>query len=163
MGILKIETTRFGVLEVDEDKIIHFPEGLVGFDERKKFVIINHQDDSPFKWLQCVEVTNLAFLVSDPFWFCPDYEFELSDEDEKKLELTSPEQVAVLVTITIPKDDPKAFTANLLGPLIVNSERRFAKQLVLTSEKYTTQYPVLKEFAAHARPVAEAQAEHSYR
>lgn len=163
MAVLKVETTRFGAVEVDEGKLIEFKEGLVGFEEYKKFIILNHKDDSPLKWLQCVDAPHLAFLVSDPFWFCPDFEFELSDEDEKELEITSPEQVAVLVTVTIPKDDPKALTSNLLGPLVFNSEKRCAKQLVLTSEKYTTQYPVLKEYIAHARPVPEAQAELSHR
>lgn len=163
MGVLKIATTRFGEIEVEDAKVITFPEGLVGFSDNKKFVLINHKDDSPFKWLQSVDEAPLAFLVSDPFWFCPDYEFELTDEDEKMLEIASPEQVAVLVTITIPKDNPQALTANMLGPLVFNSERQYAKQLVLTSDKYTVQYPVIKEYAAHARPVPEAQAELSHR
>lgn len=163
MSVLKVETTRFGVVEIEENKVITFSDGLVGFGDSKKFVLINHKDDSPLKWLQSVETAHLAFLVSDPFWFCKDYEFELSDDDEKELEITAQEQLAVLVTITIPKDSPQTLTANLLGPLVFNSERQCAKQLVLTSDKYTAQYPVLKEYIAHARTVPEAQAELSHR
>ena len=70
---MKIETTRFGTLDVQEDQVFQFPMGLLGFADRKEFLVIDHSDESPFKWLQSVEEPGLAFIITDPLFFRSDY------------------------------------------------------------------------------------------
>ena len=74
---MRIETTRFGPMEIDEQKIIHFPSGLLGFSETKDFIIFDHDQDVPFKWLQAICEPDLAFLIMEPFTVLPDYHVEI--------------------------------------------------------------------------------------
>ena len=83
--MMVIKTTRFGEIEIDESRIIHFAEGLVGFPEDKKYVVMEHKPGSPFMWLQSLSSPNLAFVIMNPFLFYPDYLKDISPEEEKVL------------------------------------------------------------------------------
>jgi len=147
-----IKTTRFGEIEIEGNKVINFPYGIIGFRERKKYVLLNYKEGSPFQWLQSVEDEDLAFLAVSPFYFFP-YEFEIPDWEQVELELEKSEDVAVLVLVTVPSD-PKKISCNLLAPIIVNTKTNQAKQIVLETDKYTTKHFILEEMEKMGKAVS---------
>lgn len=143
----KLQTLRFGEIEYDEDKVLHFPVGLIGFENFKKFILLPHKGDSPFQWLQSQEDENLAFLVVDPFAFCPEYDFEIPDEDEKDLNLQEVKNMLVLTTAAVPPQTPKDITTNLLAPIVINTKENRGKQIILDTSRYdySARHYLLKE------------------
>ena len=134
---MKYETARFGSVEIQDKDILLFPSALYGFDQEKEFVILplDPKIESPMEWLQSLRSRELAFIVTDPFLFVPEYKMVLSDSEMDQLKLESMESVAVRVIVTIPKVHSE-MTANLVAPLVINQKNRLAKQVVLTSAEY---------------------------
>jgi flagellar assembly factor FliW len=130
-------------MQIDERTIIHFPNGLLGFPDIKHYVIFEHDQDVPFKWLQATDEPALAFVIMDPFLFLPDYQVEIHEQDLQELRVSDTSQVSIFVILTIPAGQPAGMTANLQGPVLVNGENRWAKQLVLTNSQYHTRHPLL--------------------
>ncbi|KJS85391.1 MAG: flagellar assembly protein FliW [Peptococcaceae bacterium BICA1-8] len=141
-----INTRDFGEIEVQEEKIIHFPYGIIAFEEMKRFFIIESgQEDLPFCWLQSVDEGDLAFVLLNPFLFKKDYELEIPDGVVKELEIEKEEEVAVFSVIVVPEDINK-ITANLLAPIIINTKSFKGKQIILNNnKKYTTKHYILEE------------------
>ncbi|HHY05986.1 MAG TPA: flagellar assembly protein FliW [Clostridia bacterium] len=140
-----IETKHFGTLEVAEDKVITFPQGLFAFEDKKRYILLeNEEPESPLWWLQSLDDPNLAFVLLNPFLFKPDYELELSAEDVEELGLEKPQEAAVFCLAVIPQD-VKKMTANLLAPLVINAQLKKGKQIVLYHKNYTTKHLVLEE------------------
>lgn len=143
---MKIQTTRFGAVEISEERIYAFPEGLVGIPKINQYGIIDHKPGSPFQWLQATSVADLAFVICDPRVFIKEYVVEVGSGELASIQLSDSARGVVMVILTVPKD-PKLITANLVGPLVFNPIPRLAKQLVLADTAYTTRHPV---FAASA-------------
>ncbi len=141
---MKIATARFGEVEIDPAKIITLNEGMVGFPNYKRYAFMPFMDDTPFELFQAVDHGNLAFVTVDPFLFCDDYQFDISDDDLETLQVKSKEDITIKVIVTIP-EDPKGMTANLQGPLVINESRLLAKQIILHDTKYGTKHPVFSE------------------
>ncbi len=141
---MRVETGRFGTLEVDETTVFSFPMGLLGFARHKRFVVLDHRDDSPFKWLQCVEDGQLAFIISDPLYFMRDYHVDVRRSELAIIAPDRAEDLIVSVIMTVPAD-PQEMSANLLAPLIFNMENRLAMQYVLTDHRYPVKHYVLRE------------------
>ena len=148
-GDMKLYTTRFGEIEIDENKVIIFHSGLLGFPDVKRYVVLDHMNDPdiPFKWLQAVDDPDLVFVVIDPQLFCSDYNSDIDGHDLRELNIAGLDDRCIVVIVTIPHDMPELMTANLQGPLIVNLKTREAKQVVLLGEKYPLRYPVLQDIA----------------
>ncbi len=142
---MELHTTRFGTITIEAEDIITFPDGLVGLSHLKRFVIIRHGNDSPFRWLQSVEEPGFAMLLIDPWFFRPDYEVVLSDVDVERLQLSADSIRWVYVTVSIPPGKPHAMTANLLAPIVINGSARCGRQVILDDERYTTRHPILQE------------------
>ncbi len=143
---MKVETTRFGSIEIDKDKIITFERGILGFPEDRHYALLPHDENSPFFWLQSLESPELAFVVINPAIIVDDYNFEIPDEMEQELELEESSEAEVLVLVTFRSgngEKPVKLSANLLGPLIINVKNRRACQAVLDPKKY----PVRFEFS----------------
>jgi flagellar assembly factor FliW len=143
-GTLTIETTRFGLLTISEEQIITVVGGLLGFPEYTRYIILNHDDDLdvPFWWLQSVENSALAFVITDP-WICmANYTVELPDEICANLDLSEAQPPLILAIVTIPIE-PSLLTANLQGPLVINSTTHRAQQAVLVDSPYTTRHSIL--------------------
>lgn len=138
MDSITIKTARFGEIEIDQSKVIHFISPILGFEGLLDFVLLDHSEDSPFKWLQSLNDSALAFVVTSPKLFGIDYKFPLSTELAGKLELKSSEEALVLTIVNIPQEDPGKMTTNLLGPLIVNQGKLKAVQIVLSDTEYST-------------------------
>jgi len=138
---MEIETTRFGKLTVEDDRIITFPHGLLGFPQQARFALIQTGEENYFFWLQSVEDPNLAFVVTDPSIFFKDYEVPIREETEEELQLTDNSHAQLFV---ICNKVGEWLTGNLLGPIVVNAQNRLAQQVVLTEKKWTTRQPLIK-------------------
>lgn len=137
----KIMTSRFGEIEAAEESIIHFAAGIPAFEEEREFIIIPYEeDDSPYVFLQSVKTPELAFLMTMPLAFFPDYEFTIDDEVETELGLTSPEEVLIYAILTLAGKEIRDLTANLMAPIVINAATRQAKQIVLDRSPYTTKH-----------------------
>ena len=134
-----IESDQLGAVEVDETKVLTFPDGLLGFPDVTRFALVDAGDDGTYFWLQALDDPQLAFLAAVPWAFFPEYEPELSTSDQDALELTDARDAIVLCLLTITED---AVTANLLGPLVVNAVTRTGRQIVLGDSDYTTRAPL---------------------
>ena len=140
-----LNTGNFGEIEIHESSVVKFEDGIPGFEDLTNFIVIeNPEEDIPFQWLQSVDDRDLAFVIIDPFKFKKDYDFELPQTIIEKLELGSPEDVAVYSIVVIPEDISK-MTANLRAPLIINTKNNKGKQIFLDVEKYHTKHYILEE------------------
>ncbi|HHV47142.1 MAG TPA: flagellar assembly protein FliW [Tissierellia bacterium] len=142
---MKLLTKHFGELDIDEDKIITFPEGLPGFEQEREFIIINNEDDeNPFQWMQSVSNPDLAFVIINPFHVFPDYEIDIPENVQKKLMINDEREVAIYSIVVVPKDLYN-MTVNLLGPIIININKRIGKQVILEDSRYTTKHYIFKQ------------------
>jgi flagellar assembly factor FliW len=141
---LKINTSRFGEVEIKEGDMISLPEGLIGFPELNQFILLDHDNDSPFKWLQSTSDPAMAFIVISPLSFRPDYMVEVTEEEVATLKLTNPNEAVISVIVTIPMD-PKKMSANLKAPLVFNLSNRLGKQVVLKDPQYQTKHFIMEE------------------
>ena len=142
--MLEIRTTRYGEMEtvqISEDAVLAFPEGVPGFERHRRFALIEDAKLAPFCWLQSLHDPLVGFLVIEPGLLVSDYEFDISDPDVELLGLDDPSQARVLSILVVP-ENVKAMTANLQAPLIVNPRKRIAKQVILTDERFPLRYPV---------------------
>ena len=136
--IVKINTNYFGELEVDENEILEFEKGMLGFEELKKFVII--KDSEIFiEWLQSVEDTT-SFAIMDPFVADNNYSFELPEKIMKQLDIIDKEDVMIRTVVIIPEDITKIRT-NLQAPIVINTKLKKATQIILDDS-----YPIRYEF-----------------
>ena len=144
-----VQSRVFGELEVSEENIIFFEEGIPAFENLKKFVIIK-EDESPFYWLQSIEDKDIAFVIINPFEIKPDYEFDLPDEVVSKLEIDSPQDVAVFSIVVIP-EDVKQTRVNLKAPIIINVNKRKGMQYLLDDERYPLRYYLFENSNSNVR------------
>lgn len=143
-----IHTVRFGDFEVEEKSLVHFAQGIPAFEDEHEFVLIPYDAESPYLFLQSCQTPDLAFLMTSPYLFFKDYEFEIDDTTEKKLGLEKPEDVAVYVLLTIPGGSIKDMTANLMAPVIINQNTLDAAQLVLEKSPYQTKHRLFQQDGA---------------
>ena len=141
----KVNTSRFGEIEVDESKIVHFKDGIPAFDDEHEFIILPYEEESPYYFMQSLKSPDLAFLLTIPFLFFNDYSFELDDDAVKELDIKDPEKVFYYSMVTIPNGSIRYMTANLVAPIVLNSENMQAKQVVLEKSNYTTKHRLFPE------------------
>lgn len=139
---MKITTDKFGEVEFEENAVIAFSDGMLGFPGSRRFLLLNAEDGSPFKWMQSVEDASLAFLIIDPAVFKPDYKAEPDMNTRDELSIESDEDYVAFVIVVV-NSDPRESTANLLGPIILNTKNQRAKQIVLNNSKYSTRHRLL--------------------
>ncbi len=142
---IKVNTKPFGEIEVDEAQVIDFPEGILGFDFIRKFVILDSDDEgSPFKWMQAFDEKNLAFVIIRPVDFMENYELVISPNDYETVKVKNADELLVLAIVTIP-ENPADMTANLQGPVIINPVKRIGKQAISLSDRYTVRHRIIDE------------------
>jgi flagellar assembly factor FliW len=125
-----------------DDTLIQFPLGILGFPEHTSFRLLEAQGGYPLKFLQSVVDPEVAFTCMDAVCVKLDYEVPLNPEDAAALALQAPEDAMVLAIVAVPADDPRRTTANLAGPLVINVKSRTGRQIVLDSADYPLQYQV---------------------
>ena len=140
-----INTARFGEVEINENRIFDFVMPVIGFDELTKFIILEPSENTLFKWLQSTDDPSLAFPIISVASLDYDYSVDLSDNVINALEITNPESLLVMNITSIPQDNPRGTTINLLAPLIFNLDNQKAGQIVLSGSGYDISYPMFKK------------------
>lgn len=146
---MKINTKVFGEVEIADDRIIHFPSGIVGFPELTEFTLLHDEEKGvgSIHWLQSIQEPGFAMPVMDPLLVCPEYNPEVDDELLKPLGGLDPEEILVLVTVTVPSD-LKKMSVNLRGPIIINAAAKKACQVIVEGEGYQVKYPIYEILSA---------------
>ena len=135
----KVIETRLGQQVIALDKIIHFPRGLMGFERQHEFTLLQIKPEAAFLMLQSMSDPRLGLLVADPYCFMDDYQIRINEAEQKILNIAKREQVAVLVTVSIPKGHPEKTALNLSGPILINHEARLGLQVPQMEGLYPTQ------------------------
>jgi flagellar assembly factor FliW len=143
----RVQSDQLGEIEVADEAVIHFPEGIPGFEECHDFVLIEDEELAPFRWLQSLDDRAIAFVVVDPVLIFPGYQVQLGPADTAAIRLSDARRPLVQVILTI-NEDPAKTTVNLQGPLLINSEENLGCQVLLTRSPYETRYPVMQGLVA---------------
>ena len=140
---MKINTKVFGEIEIADDKVIHFPSGIIGFPELTDFALVHDEERGigTIHWLQSIQEPAFAMPVMDPLLVCSDYNPEVDDELLKPLGELVAEEMLVLVTVTVPSDLTK-MSVNLRGPIIINAIEKKACQVIIDGDDYAVKYPI---------------------
>ena len=149
MQVVQVETTRFGTIEVNDEEIVVFPDGLPGFRGQRRMVLVgagdllgveNGQGHHTLYWLQDVHDPELAFLTTVPWVAYPEYDIDI---DSELVADASPDDICVLVMVTIRRDGESArLTTNLLAPIVIDSARRIGQQIILQDSEWPLQAPL---------------------
>jgi flagellar assembly factor FliW len=139
---VEIDTKLFGIIRINPSELIEMRGCILGFELLKRFVLLAPDDNSPFLWLQSVETPAIAFVVINPHIVKMDYDPPISKGDLELLNIQRTEEVALL-SITTVRSDPFRATTNLRAPILINSENRCAKQIVIEDSVYPIQYDIL--------------------
>jgi len=139
-----IHTVNFGDVEVPQDKVITFKEGLPGFPQIHRFVLLELDELKPFQYLQALDDPPIALFIINPFLIDSRYEFRLTDSDMEDINSTNSSELAVYAVTTIP-DNAAGATINLMAPIVVNHKERRGKQVILLESKYSVQHPLLND------------------
>lgn len=145
---MKLNTDRFGTIEIDEEQIVDFSQGILGFEEYHQYVVID-QPDSIFSFLQSIDQPWLCFIVMMPELLRADYRVALEEQYVKELKFEDAEDGQVFVIVTVPEEITN-MTANLQAPIVINHKQRLAKQIVLMDGKYNTRHNVWAELQHNA-------------
>lgn len=138
---MRVHTPSFGELEIPDDALLTFSQGLFGFPELRMCCLLPYGPGSPLRWLQCLDETSLTFLTVEPHIFFPDYEISIGDTEAAVLRLSRAEDAAILTLMTISADG-QAVTTNLAAPIIINTQTREARQIILDDERYLTRHMI---------------------
>jgi len=138
-----LENTRFGTIEVNDDKIVTMTRSMPGFPGKKRFIILNREESQPFLWYQSVDAPSLAIVLINPFAFIQKYKIDLENAfDEMSWEEGEQESIAVFVVVNTSGGDPEKITANLMAPLLINTGRLEGYQMIIPDSPYSHRHPI---------------------
>ncbi|MGI5838049.1 MAG: flagellar assembly protein FliW [bacterium] len=143
---MQLTTEKLGVLDISDNEIINFPDGIPAFETVRRFAVVRNGRTAPFAWLQAADRPELSFLIINPWEFCYDYDLEISENDCRALDLARPEEAAVYAILTV-RGNKHEITANLLAPLVINTRAGIGRQVINNSGKYTIRHQVMAEMA----------------
>jgi flagellar assembly factor FliW len=153
---MNLSTSRFGKISIAEEEIITFAEGLLGFEDYHRYIVLNADDGSPFRWLQCIDDGNLAFVIIEPLSFMFEYDLEISDADADFIGLKKADDAVLYVIVSIPQN-PQDMTANLQGPLVINAANRKARQIISNNSRHSVKARIIDEMEKRAVKLKEVQ------
>ncbi|MBN1525922.1 MAG: flagellar assembly protein FliW [Spirochaetales bacterium] len=142
---MQVNTKAYGQIEVDERQKIFFPNGILGFEKLKYYVLLDAQQ-KPFYWLQSLDVVEIAFVLIDPLLFRPDYRLSVSHEELEEIGISALDDILLFAIVTIP-DDPDKMTANLQGPVIINKKTRVGRQSISSDAQWKVRHLIMEELA----------------
>jgi len=140
---MHIESTRFGTIELSDDAVLEFRDGLIGLPG-KRWALIAQSDDTPFYWLHSVDDPSLALPVTSPWLFFPDYEARVADDDAAALELDGPEEASIFCVVRA-ASRLEDFTVNLLAPVVIHAAKRLGRQVINEAGGYSVRAPLFAE------------------
>jgi flagellar assembly factor FliW len=143
---LKIETRKFGEIEIDDNKSLVMPEGLPGFPGFERFALLEDPKSAPFCWFQSLEEPNLALVVMNPLIFKPDYKIDLEGFVASRgwKDIGEDDLLTYVVINISEKENNNRITANLMGPIIINLKNNEAIQVAVSDSAYSHQHNVLE-------------------
>ncbi len=153
----RIIQTRLGRQKVALDKVLYFPRGIMGFEDKHEFTLLQLREGAPFLILQSMDDPRLGLLVGDPYSFIEDYPIRVGDAEQKLLRLRTIRQVAVLVTVSIPPGRPEKTALNLTGPILINHEARLGLQVPQTDGRFPSQYYLHEQGGSPVVRAADAE------
>jgi flagellar assembly factor FliW len=142
---ITVSTSRFGTLTISAENIITMVSPFLGFPGSLHFILKPHTTESPFMWLQSLDEPDLAFVVTPAATLTPQYQPAISTLVRQELNATENDPLDILLILTIPHGNPLKMTANLLGPVVINSQKRLAKQVVQDPKFFDHCWPVFIE------------------
>lgn len=149
-------TKVFGEITIDDDRIIKFPKGIVGFPDLTDFALLHDSEKGAdsVHWLQSLQEPAFAMPVMDPLRVCPDYNPEVDDEILQNLGELNPDEMLVLVTMTVPKD-VKLMSVNLKGPIVINAAQKTAIQVIVEGDGYPVKFPIYDILEANKKKAGD--------
>ena len=132
--------SRFGEIEYQPENLLHFPEGLIGFENLRDFIVMPNEKEGPLFWIQSVEDSAIAFILTDPTNFFLDYKVAPDQRERQKLQLEEDEECFSLAVVTVSPE--RQITLNLAAPILFAPETRTALQVILEGTKYQSRTPL---------------------
>lgn len=154
---MKVSTKYFGEIDIEEDNIVNFHNGIPGFEDETSFVFLPLAEESPFIVMQSIKTPQLGFITTSPFLFFEDYNIDISDQTVEQLQFESEKDVDVYVILTI-KEPFEKMTANLVAPVLINHKKNVAKQVVLEKTFYGVSHSILPKAEAEKGGAQRARA-----
>jgi flagellar assembly factor FliW len=140
---MHIEGTRFGAIEISDDHVITFADGLPGLPG-ERWGLVTTDENSPFFWLQSIEDPDIAVPVTSPWLFFGDYEVRLADDEAGRLGLTDAGD-AYIVCVVRAAESLDEFSINLVSPLVINAGSRQGRQIINDAGGYSVRHPLFSE------------------
>jgi flagellar assembly factor FliW len=146
-AVVEILTRDYGEIVVDDASVIRFDDGILGFEEYRSYVLLDDSSgESPFKCLQSIEESSLAFILLDPFTVKPEYEVSLGDDVIEALGIEAAGEVAILAIVVVPENIEK-MSFNLKAPIVINTKLRKGAQYIVDSDKYRVRHYIMDEIS----------------
>ena len=141
---MRLQTQRFGELDVQDNIVLTFTQPIIGFQEYRRFVLLPGPPKSGLRWLQSIDDGELAFIVMDPRQAIPDYSVSLSAPERAELAVTDESELEVYTLVVVPHDRRQIRT-NLKAPVLINPRQRLAKQTILDKSDYPVRHYLFVE------------------
>lgn len=146
---MNIETYRFGRVTIDPKSIIEFQEGILGFEDLKRFAIILYESTEPIQWLQAVDDPMISLPIINPFLIKPDYELDVDDAELHSIGMPTIEEILIVNVLVLPDDIQKA-TINLMAPILINLRTMQGRQIVMEyGQGNAMRYPAFQALAQY--------------
>ena len=139
-----IKTRHFGEVDIADDRILTFDNGILGFEDHKQYTLLYDSTEGerpPVSWLQCCDIPELAIPVISPLGIAEDYNPDVEDELLKPLGELTDENIVLLTTLTVPAD-VKKMSINLRAPIIINSDNRKGAQIIVENQDFPIKYAI---------------------
>ncbi|APG27348.1 flagellar assembly protein FliW [Syntrophotalea acetylenivorans] len=132
--------TRFGEIEYDPTKTVHFPEGLIGFEHLRDFIVMPNEKEGPLFWIQSIDDPQIAFVLTDPTNFFLEYRVKPDQRECQKLGIQSQDDCFCLSVVTVPTD--RKITLNLAAPILFSPSTNRALQVILENSSHSARTPL---------------------
>ena len=155
---MQLPTKHFGTIDIEEDKILSFADGLPGFPECRRFFLLHEIKDEPqedeglFSWLQSVDDGDVAFALMDVYMVMPQYDPQVSNDDLAELGECADEDLLVYNIAVIP-EDINDISVNLKAPVLINAAQKKGRQVVAANETYEVRHRIMDELKKNAEKV----------
>jgi flagellar assembly factor FliW len=146
---MKVLTRPYGEIEIEDRQRISFPRGIFGFEDLRQFILMD-ATTPPFYWLQSAERVEVAFVLIDPRFFCPEYTPDVDAPELEEIGIADPDDMLVFSIVTIPESAQK-MTANLQGPLIINRSTHVGRQSISGNPRWGIRHTIVDELARTRR------------
>jgi flagellar assembly factor FliW len=146
---ITFQNTKFGEVTIERGNVLKFPYGLPGFERHRDYGIVEVEEEVPFLRLLALDEPRLGFVIVNPMLLWPDYDPDIGQEDLQSLGITEVQQLAIYCIVTL-STEPGQVTANLRGPICINTDMMQAKQMILLDERYNTKHSIMESSSQEA-------------